>query len=271
MPSPNEDALLLRFCSALHTSADTVELIQLVADNADFVRVCRHLAAPPNAAYEQRIQSLCQKHGINAEKVRQRALRISRALKINAPTGTWPDYYATLGVPATADAKSIKHAFRQKAKTLHPDKQVQSNEAFLKLQEAYEMLSNARLRNHYDRIYCNRARWSEPKANPHPPKRYGAYWRQFAFVCILMVLLAAAAFVFELFYNETSLFSGAGPVAEPDQDITSTENKVSGHDTGAGPARRAVADAPAKTETKPAPAGIRPVLNDDNFTNATIH
>jgi curved DNA-binding protein CbpA len=61
------------------------------------------------------------------------------------------NYYQILGVPNNASCQSIKKAFRCKAKELHPDvNQTTSNQHFLKINEAYQVLSNCEKRRIYD-------------------------------------------------------------------------------------------------------------------------
>ena len=59
------------------------------------------------------------------------------------------DYYAILGVPKTASEDEIKRAFRKKAHALHPDKGGDA-EAFKKLNEANQVLSDPAKRRQYD-------------------------------------------------------------------------------------------------------------------------
>jgi len=54
-----------------------------------------------------------------------------------------------LGVPRDADAKTIKKAFRQAAKSAHPDKGG-SEAKMATLNEAYEVLSDPELRARFD-------------------------------------------------------------------------------------------------------------------------
>jgi hypothetical protein len=62
-------------------------------------------------------------------------------------------YYATLGVDPDVPAAAIHAAFRKRAKVLHPDVPVTGNAgAFLKVKEAYEVLSDVLRRGEYDRL-----------------------------------------------------------------------------------------------------------------------
>jgi len=63
------------------------------------------------------------------------------------------DLYAVLGVEKSADAESIKRAYRKLAKDLHPDKNPGNKQAeakFKSVNHAYEVLSNADKRKLYD-------------------------------------------------------------------------------------------------------------------------
>jgi DnaJ-class molecular chaperone len=61
------------------------------------------------------------------------------------------DYYQILGVSQNASQESIKKAFRQKAKALHPDVNPgQSPAEFLRINEAYQVLSDNQKRYQYD-------------------------------------------------------------------------------------------------------------------------
>lgn len=64
------------------------------------------------------------------------------------------DYYATLEVPKTATAEEIKKAYRKLALKYHPDRNQSDPKAearFKQISEAYEVLSDERRRQMYDR------------------------------------------------------------------------------------------------------------------------
>ncbi len=83
-------------------------------------------------------------------------------------------YYAALGVKEDADVDAIKSAYRSKAKRLHPDFNSSPIAAkqFHRLQEAYEILSDANARNAYDRPWKTSAKKTKPSDTPSPkPKK----------------------------------------------------------------------------------------------------
>ncbi len=65
------------------------------------------------------------------------------------------DLYKTLGVSETADEASIKKAYRKLAKEFHPDVtggDKKKTERFKEINEAYDVLGDARKRQEYDRL-----------------------------------------------------------------------------------------------------------------------
>ncbi|CAO1633352.1 unnamed protein product [Sympodiomycopsis kandeliae] len=61
------------------------------------------------------------------------------------------DYYKLLDIDRSSDAKTIKKAYRRLAQRLHPDKYPEKEAEFVKMSEAYQVLSDDELRKIYDR------------------------------------------------------------------------------------------------------------------------
>jgi DnaJ domain len=71
------------------------------------------------------------------------------------------DYYAVLGVPYNADSKVIRKAYLKLSLQYHPDKNVNQNPAeaqaaFVRIGQAYQILSDPSQRAIYDRTYHHR-------------------------------------------------------------------------------------------------------------------
>jgi len=65
-----------------------------------------------------------------------------------------PDYYEILGVKKDASAEQIKKSFRELAKKTHPDKTKEdSEEEMIKINKAYEILSDEKSKEKYDRYF----------------------------------------------------------------------------------------------------------------------
>ena len=80
-----------------------------------------------------------------------------------------PNYYDILGVSQNATQDEIKKSFRNLALRYHPDKNRNSEESkqkFMKIIEAYEVLSDEQARRNYDSNNLHkraaRAKWTPP-------------------------------------------------------------------------------------------------------------
>ena len=68
-----------------------------------------------------------------------------------------PNYYEILGVKKDATAEEIKKSFRELAKKTHPDKTKEdSEEEMIKINKAYEVLSDEESKEKYDRYFKSR-------------------------------------------------------------------------------------------------------------------
>ena len=65
------------------------------------------------------------------------------------------DYYEVLGVPKTASEDEIKKSYRKLARQFHPDRNPgdkQAESRFKEVQDAYDILSDKKKREQYDRF-----------------------------------------------------------------------------------------------------------------------
>jgi len=80
----------------------------------------------------------------------------------------YKDYYKILGVERKASNDDIRKAYRKLAKQYHPDynpNNKQAEERFKEINEAYEVLSDAKKRSYYDRVGTDYSRWQR-RGNP---------------------------------------------------------------------------------------------------------
>ncbi len=126
------------------------------------------------------------------------------------------NYYEILGVDVNANAESIKRAFRNRAKLLHPDvsRHSRSVKEFQMINEAYQILSNTEKRRLYDlrlaqgkatrsgRVYYRPGATTNGYAQQHyyaykkkqetyQPSRFEKMFDQFLFFFMLMAGLSA--------------------------------------------------------------------------------
>ncbi|NQU29125.1 MAG: DnaJ domain-containing protein [Anaerolineae bacterium] len=77
------------------------------------------------------------------------------------------DYYEILGVAPSAEKKVIKQTYRQLAKEYHPDVNPGNDEAeekFKTINEAYQVLSDAKQRKKYDQLRVQYQQWQQTGA-----------------------------------------------------------------------------------------------------------
>jgi len=87
----------------------------------------------------------------------------------------YKDYYKSLGVDRKASDDEIRKAYRKLAKQYHPDynpNDKQAEDRFKEINEAYEVLSDAKKRSHYDRVGSDYSSWQRRGGQ-------GDFWRQY--------------------------------------------------------------------------------------------
>jgi len=90
------------------------------------------------------------------------------------------DYYETLGVPRKAGVEDIRRAYKKLARKYHPDVNPgdkAAEERFKNVQEAYDVLGDAKKRQMYDQFGF----YSDSGFSPPPPPGGGAHGTQFDF------------------------------------------------------------------------------------------
>src|SRR5579864_6895709 len=117
-------------------------------------------------------------------------------------TPEYKDYYQTLGVGRSATEKEIKSAYRKLARQYHPDvnKDPKATDRFKQINEAYEVLSDPKMRQKYDQLGSD---WERIEREQEFARQYqsqagaGAGW-------------ADRSDFFNIFFGGESGFSGFG-------------------------------------------------------------
>src|SRR5438874_6533584 len=104
------------------------------------------------------------------------------------------DYYEVLGVPRNASEADVKKAYRKLARQYHPDRNPGDKSAetkFKEIQQAYDVLSDKKQREQYDRFgFAGAGAGAGPGAGPFqwgggggfrnvPPDEAAEVFRQF--------------------------------------------------------------------------------------------
>ena len=145
------------------------ELIARVAADFELLGLVRNLNTAGKGATprsEEELVQACQANHIPINYFWDRLNLISRILNL-APAQD--DYYEVLEVSRDATREEIKHAFRRLSLAHHPDVNRQDPHAaghFQRIHQAYEMLSDTRLKEHYDRSFA-KPEWVEPNPSEH--------------------------------------------------------------------------------------------------------
>jgi curved DNA-binding protein CbpA len=90
-------------------------------------------------------------------------------MAVTQPGGAVPDLYQLLGVAREASGADIAHAYRRKARAMHPDSRPQDTGAparFRALAGAYQVLSDPGRRAAYDRALRHETAPAPPTAPP---------------------------------------------------------------------------------------------------------
>ncbi len=160
--------LLTRFVRQLCSLPDTPSLIQFVAGDEDYLRLCSRIvnASAGDSQVLRHLSVVCRKHGFDFQVLKERLTPVGQALGL-ALSSEQIDYYELLGISSDARKADIKKAFRQKARKVHPDTSDQMTDGgqdFINLKAAYQTLSDPVLRRQYDENLHDVNTWQE-KAN----------------------------------------------------------------------------------------------------------
>ncbi len=180
------------------------------------------------------LTSICLQKGVNIHVLRNKLIPAARALGLSNDLSLSQDHYRVLEIKPSASTHDIKKAFRRKVIKIHPDANfsgASQSDGFIKLNEAYRILSNPAARRRYDQKLLEEGLWHEyDRDHPKPPKKSN----YFLIIGAVVFILIIAAFVFDfLFYKEDLFdFPDVNNQADstPAKSIASLKNSVKRND-----------------------------------------
>lgn len=148
--------LIRNFVYLVRTLPDTPSLIRHVAEKKDYMKLCAASVRTEKNDNEEldRLYLILLKEaglqGIAWDRLTEKLFPAAVCLGLCTPDALQADYYKILGVGLNAGAAEIKKAYWKKAKQNHPDTFGGQEDRFLKIREAYEVLSDPDRRTQYD-------------------------------------------------------------------------------------------------------------------------
>ncbi len=157
-------------------------------------------------------------------------------------------YYAMLGVDPKCSDEEIRHAFRRRAKELHPDAETGDASDFIRLKKAYDTLgipaNRARYdRDRYDSDRLGRSRRQTATGEPPPPRPLrspragGIGFLRYMVAFVFMAGLSYGAI--ELMIDLADVPPGstvrpAGPSLAPPHPLAKSDEHAAGQEASGG-------------------------------------
>ena len=206
---------LTRFISKLRILPDTPALIQFIAGDEDYLLLCSRIVNDSSSGSQDlaAVKVICLKQEFDFQHLKERLTPVARAFGLAEDHSS---YYELLGIPRDADPDRIKKAFRKKAVEVHPDtgnQESNSNQEFINLKTAYQILCDPSLRQQYDENLQNVSHWKErtdpgglnnrnfQKINQNQPSRAKIYYQLGG----LFLLLIIVVFIFDFLYRQSAI------------------------------------------------------------------
>lgn len=251
-----------QFVNLVRTTADTTLLIQRIAENRFFIQCCAAVVKPgdqKDAVLNELgrvLEKTAGQHLFSYKEIQDKLAPVGIALGLHRPDSgsIQTDYYRILDIPLSATDQEIKAAYRQKARAYHPDTGTGENDCFVRVQQAYEVLSSQSLRRQYDlsRSTAENWTWQESPDVQLSKQTGGKSWRRLAVPLIGIILfLAAIAFIVDAINQDLALTRNISaytpdrtrPASNPDSSYRPSERNP--------PAKQAPSDGPFETNGPP--------------------
>jgi len=197
-------------------ASDTPSLISVLAGDRVLLHIVLRIMNPTpgvDAHILEELDQACRQENITVRDLKLRLQPAASALGISPKNEDHaPGFYEILKVPSNAPDSSIRSAYRTRARELHPDTNPGADSVdFVKLAEAYRVLSNPELRHRYDAGRQKTPYWVE---QDHTTRKSADLKKSFMrrhrrltlyqFVGAAVFLLAAIVFA-DYFFKEQAL------------------------------------------------------------------
>lgn len=151
-------------------------------------------------------------------------------------------YYAILGVDPKCSDEDIRHAFRRRAKELHPDAETGNASDFIRLKKAYDTLGQPASRARYDGDRLSRLRRQTlaeepPPRPPRAPRPGGISFARYAVAFLFMAGLSYGAIEVMISLADVpagSTLRPAGPSLTGPHPVAKSEDRDAAKETGTG-------------------------------------
>jgi hypothetical protein len=210
-----ENILAKQLVREVKRAIDTPSLMSALAGDRSLLQsVLRILNPTPgvDADFVKDVDQACRQENLSLVELKRRLEPAAAVLGISTRKDERsPDFYDILNVPSNAPDSIIKNAFRSQARQLHPDTNPGADSVdFVKLTEAYRVLSNPELRNQYDARRDKTSYWVEKDYEREKARQRKILMRRhrrrtlYQLGAVVMLLLATV-FIADFFFKEQAL------------------------------------------------------------------
>jgi len=212
----NDKKLLTRFILKLRILPDTPALIQFIAGDEDYLRLCNRIvnATDDRSRELKLLRDVCLKQEFDFHFLKERLTPVARAFGLAEDESS---YYELLGVARDADPDRIKKAFRKRVIEVQISA---SGQEFINLKTAYQILGDPSLRRKYDKTLQDVHLWKEKadhlsrirtfrgfnsqnfqEADQNPSARTKVYYQLGGLFLLLIIVI----FIFDFIYRQTTI------------------------------------------------------------------
>jgi curved DNA-binding protein CbpA len=235
-PSRADNLKLARkFVRLVITIGDTPTLIRRVAEQQQFMLCCSVVIKadkntdPEHFSLYRDIEQESYRQGFSFDKLKEKLTTIAGALALDIKTikSIHADYYQILGVPQNADIRTIKKAFRAKARQTHPDTTSGENDRFLLVLKAYKVLTDPSFRkDNLSKQQKAQWQWSEFSKDHQkgdtlkktPFRKYGVHF------LLIVILLVLTSLVADFVMQQRALVDGVHRAVVPKKQSPENQN-----------------------------------------------